>query len=44
VSFGAYKLPKFFIEQVGTAEDQPVFQDPAEYAAIVAGGDLYYLS
>jgi hypothetical protein len=39
VSFGAYKLPKFFIEQVGTAEDQPVFQDPAEYAAIVAGGD-----
>ena len=37
VSFGAYKLPDFFIKSVGTAEDVQVFQDPAEYAkALVA--------
>lgn len=39
VSFGAYKLPEFFIKQVGSAEDLPVFQDPAEYAKAVMGGD-----
>lgn len=32
VSFGAYKLPDFFIKSVGTAEDLNVYQDPVEYA------------
>ena len=33
VSFGAYKLPDFFVKSVGTAEDVAVFQDPVEYTA-----------
>ncbi len=39
VTFGAYKLPKFFIEQVGTAEDLNVYQDPAEYTKALMGND-----
>lgn len=39
VSFGAYKLPDFFIKQVGTAEDLMVFQEPADYAKALMGGD-----
>ena len=39
VSFGAYKLPDFLIKQVGTDEDLTVFQDPADYAKALMGGD-----
>ena len=39
VTFGAYKLPDFFIKSVGTAEDVNVFEDPTEYTKALMGGD-----
>ena len=37
VSFGAYKLPDFFIKSVGEAEDLNVYTDPAEFAKAAIG-------
>ncbi len=36
VSFGAYKLPDFFIKQVGTAEDVNVAQGPDDLTAMLS--------